>query len=296
MSDIIIKDESGDRKYFTQLPHYILNHSTANDQALYWQMKRYAGEDGKCFATQETLIKKLGIGIKAYNKSLKYLLDKGWIKFIGMTKGKTRPIKTYSIVDIWKLNILNYEKIPSESTVSFNEEILAKSNIDTSQKNNKIPPESTVEEESLLRRTNKNTNTTLTSKKEIQNPINLLINYFFELKGWANKEKDFYGKNKIIYGRYTKPSKDLLGLCDNNLEEAKLCIKKIADWAISRDLDWSIETVFKKWYDLDILRPKEKKPYYRGNRVFEMSGRKYVLTPNGEKLEFNGKLSEIINK
>ena len=146
-NEIKIVDESGDKKYFSQLPHYILNHSTAIDQALYWQMKRYSGESGKCFATQETLMKKLGIGRKAYNKSLDYLLKREWIKFVGMTGGKTRPIKTYSITDIWKLNILHYEKIPTERTVSFNEEIQAKREGDTGQKNSKIPAKRTVEEE-----------------------------------------------------------------------------------------------------------------------------------------------------
>ena len=96
MSDIKIQDESGDRDFFTIIPNYIANHSTANDQALYFQMKRYAREDGKCFATQETLIKKMGIGTRAYNKSLKYLISKGWISYVGMTKGKTRPIKMTS--------------------------------------------------------------------------------------------------------------------------------------------------------------------------------------------------------
>ena len=99
-----IKDESGDKKYFTILPNYIANHSTANDQALYFQMKRYAGESGECFATQETLTEKLGIGIKAYNKSLNYLIKKGWVEFVGLTGGKTRPIKTYKINNILKLN------------------------------------------------------------------------------------------------------------------------------------------------------------------------------------------------
>ena len=149
--DIIIQDESGDKKYFVQLPHYVLNHSTANDQALYWQMKRYAGESGKCFASQETLMQKMGIGRKAFNKSLQYLLEQGWIKFIGMTPGKTRPIKTYSISDIWKLNVLHYEKIPAERAVSF-QEIPAESNGDTGQKNSKIPAERAVEEDLLLRR------------------------------------------------------------------------------------------------------------------------------------------------
>ena len=144
---IEIIDESGDKKYFSQLPHYILNHSTANDQALYWQMKRYSGETGKCFATSETIMKKLGIGRKAFNKSLKYLLDKGWIKHIGKTQGKTRPINTYAIVDIWKLNILHYEEISPKRTVSSKKKIGVESKVDKSPKNTKISAERTVEEE-----------------------------------------------------------------------------------------------------------------------------------------------------
>lgn len=146
MTKLQLIDESGDKKYFTQIPNYIANHSTANDQALYFQMKRYAGEDGKCFATSETLMRKLGIGRKAYNKSLKYLLDKQWVKFVGTIGGKTRPIKTYAIVDIWKINILEYEKIPSESTVSLERDKSQKEK-DKSQKHTKISAESTVEEE-----------------------------------------------------------------------------------------------------------------------------------------------------
>jgi hypothetical protein len=46
-----ILDNSGDKRYFTIVPNYILNHSTAIDQALYLQMKRLAGDEGLCFAT-----------------------------------------------------------------------------------------------------------------------------------------------------------------------------------------------------------------------------------------------------
>lgn len=144
---IEIIDESGDKKYFTQLPSIILNHSTAIDQALYWQMKRYAGEDGKCFATQETLMKKMSIGKWAYRKSLNYLLKRGWIKYVGMTQGKTRPIKTYSIVDIWKENIMEYEKISPKVAVSFNQEIPSSLAGDTVQNGSKIPASLAIEEE-----------------------------------------------------------------------------------------------------------------------------------------------------
>lgn len=143
---IKIQDESGDKEFFTIIPNYIANHSTANDQALYFQMKRYAGEDGKCFATEKTLMSKMGIGKKAYDKSLNYLLSKGWISFVGLTGGKTRPIKTYKINNIWKLNIEHYRKISAESTLSF-KEISAESEGDKSQKQHKISAESNVEEE-----------------------------------------------------------------------------------------------------------------------------------------------------
>lgn len=154
MPRIKIQDGSGDRDFFTIVPNYILNHSTHTDQALYLQMKRYAGEDGQCFATQETLTNKLGIGIKSYNKSLNYLIKRGWVEFVGMTGGKTRPIKTYKINNIWQQNNEHYKKIPSERTVSIeNEKDTSPKEGDTSPKNNKIPPRSTIEEEPLLRRT-----------------------------------------------------------------------------------------------------------------------------------------------
>lgn len=110
-----IIDESNDKKYFSLLPHYILNHSTAVDQALYMQMKRYAGEskNGECWASKNTLQQKLGVGEKALNKSIKYLLSRGWIFEKGWkeveTRGGKQKVRIYGIRDIWKLNIEFYE-------------------------------------------------------------------------------------------------------------------------------------------------------------------------------------------
>ena len=126
-----------------------------------------------------------------------------------------------------------------------------------------------------------------------QNTLNSIVSYFFELKGWANKSKEYYKKNKIVYARYVKAAKELYFLCDNDIEEAKKCLDIMAKWADSRELDWGIETIFKKWYDIDKLKPKEKKPYYEGNRVFDMAGKKYVLMPNGDKLQFAGSTSSL---
>ena len=136
--DYKFEDNSSDRKYFTIIPNYVLNHSSAIDKAIYIDIKRSAGENGKCFMTEETMCKRNGIGEKKLHKSLKYLLEHKWIEFVGMTSGKTRPIKTYKVNDIWKRNVdfYNKEKIPSESGV-FKD--TRQKEEDTLQKTDKIP-------------------------------------------------------------------------------------------------------------------------------------------------------------
>lgn len=115
MRNIQVQDDSGDRKYFTIIPNYIANHSTANDQALYFQMKKHAGENGECFVSEKTLKKKLGIGGKALKKSIEYLLSHGWIKNNGIrevqTQGGVQKVKSYKVVDIWKMNNKHYEGV-----------------------------------------------------------------------------------------------------------------------------------------------------------------------------------------
>lgn len=103
------------RKYFAQVPHFVLDHSTGIDQALYAQMKRYAGErpDGVCWASKRTLMKKLKIGVVALNASIAHLVAKGWIVHSGkrkvLTQGGEQEVDSYSIVDIWQQNIAFYE-------------------------------------------------------------------------------------------------------------------------------------------------------------------------------------------
>lgn len=114
-----IEDNSGDREFFTIIPNYIINHSTANDQALYMQMKRFAGEKGECFASEVTLRQKLGIGRNALKKSIEYLIDHKWISLKGYKKVKTtggeQKIRVYSINNIWKVNSEYYNKGVSET-------------------------------------------------------------------------------------------------------------------------------------------------------------------------------------
>jgi DNA polymerase/3'-5' exonuclease PolX len=127
--------------------------------------------------------------------------------------------------------------------------------------------------------------------------IREIVTFYFKTKGIPlEKLKESARKREIIYSRYTRAAKQLLELA-GSVEKSKEAMAKVAEWARSRNLDYSIETVFKKWLELDKLKPKEvvKKPYYRGMPMVWSETKKkwYVISPEGEWLEFAGKESEI---
>ena len=127
--------------------------------------------------------------------------------------------------------------------------------------------------------------------------IRQVITHFFASKGLGLQElKQSARQRKIIYSRYTKPAKDLLTLA-GSLEKAKEAINKVADWANTRGLDYSIETIFKKWLELDRLKPKEivKKPFYDGQQMVWSEAKKkwFVINDSGEWLEYADKESKI---
>jgi len=109
MKNFNFKNESGDKKYFTQIPNMIVNHSTAFEQSLYLIMKRLAGEGGHCFASLNFLSEKMGVHKTTVSGTINKLLKRGWIKETAKTKVKGGSVRTFIIVDLWKLNMLNYE-------------------------------------------------------------------------------------------------------------------------------------------------------------------------------------------
>ncbi len=129
--------------------------------------------------------------------------------------------------------------------------------------------------------------------EDIQN----IVNYYFKTKGLSIEEvKENAKKRKIIYSRYTKPAKDLLYLA-GSVEKAQEAISKVSEWAKSRNLDYAIETVFKKWPEIDKLKIKEKKkrPYFRGNPMIwsKTKNKWFVIDNGGDWLEFAGKKEEV---
>lgn len=127
--------------------------------------------------------------------------------------------------------------------------------------------------------------------------IQKVVNHFFETKGLTLDEiKESAKKKKIIYSRFTRPAKELIELA-GSVPKAKEAITIVANWANSRKLDYSIETVFKKWLELDKLKPKEivKKPYYNNQPMVWSQAKKkwYVIDDNGEWLEYADKENKI---
>ncbi len=123
--------------------------------------------------------------------------------------------------------------------------------------------------------------------------IRQVVTHYFETKGVPLDElKRSARRRKIIYSRFTKPAKQLIELA-GSVEKAKAATSKVAEWAKTRKLDYSIETVFKKWLELDNLKPKEavKKAFYKNKpMVWSEQKKKWFVVPadGGEWLEFAG--------
>lgn len=135
------------------------------------------------------------------------------------------------------------------------------------------------------------------SKKERETEIQAVVNYYFYTKGLSLDEiKKNARKKKIVYSRFVRPAKQLLTLA-GSLKKAEEAIKRVAEWAQSRGLDYAIETVFKKWLELDRLQPKEivKKPFYDNQHMVwsESHKRWYVIGASGEWREFAGEETDI---
>lgn len=138
---------------------------------------------------------------------------------------------------------------------------------------------------------------TAQAKASKESDVQQVVNHFFYSKGLSLEQiKEDARKQKIIYGRFAKPAKQLIDLA-GSVNDAKIAIDKVAGWANSRKLDYSIETIFKKWLELDKLKPKEvvKKPFYKGDPMIWSDAKKkwYVVSQDGEWLEYCGKDSDI---
>ncbi|MDD2909969.1 MAG: hypothetical protein ACOX0B_01335 [Minisyncoccales bacterium] len=134
-------------------------------------------------------------------------------------------------------------------------------------------------------------------KDKRETEIQEVVNHFFYTKGYTlDQIKEDSKKRKIIYSRFTRPAKELIELAGSK-KKAKEAITTVSKWAKSRNLDYSIETVFKKWLELDKLKPKEviKKPFYNNQPMVwsQIKKKWFVINDEGEWLEFAGDEKDI---
>ena len=127
--------------------------------------------------------------------------------------------------------------------------------------------------------------------------IQEVVNHYFYTKGLSLEQiKKDAKKKKIVYSRHVRAAQQLIELA-GSLTKAKEAITKVAEWAQSRGLDYAIETVFKKWLELDRLKPKEvvKKPFYKGNPMVWSEAKKkwFVVMPDSDWLEYAGKEADM---
>lgn len=110
MERIYVKDETGDRKYFTQIPNIVIAQGKPAEIGFYAAIKRYAGETGFCFLSINKLAKEMGSDWRTVDKMLERLCKYGWLKRADKMKVNGGAVQTFKMVDIWHENIKFFRK------------------------------------------------------------------------------------------------------------------------------------------------------------------------------------------
>lgn len=94
---------------------------------------------------------------------------------------------------------------------------------------------------------------------KMETPIQQIVNHYLETKGFEFEDiQQECKEDKTFYPRHLRNAKDLLVLA-GGIEEAKMAITEIAEWADGNGLDYNIGTVIKRWL--------ERKNYERNKKT-----------------------------
>ena len=218
------------------------------------------------------------------------------IRFIAQGTGLKRPSVCRAIKRLLAKRLITRSKDRITFNKNYDEWVVAKrlmnkpfsqtANDDSSQTANKSLAKRLPKKE-IVKKDDKQTLSQATKPKT---SIQLVVENYFELKGIAKEQ------HRAIFGRHVRPAKDLLELCGGDLDVAKDKLKKICDWANSCEIDWSIETCFKRWHEIDGLSQqieKRKKAYIEGDRAYQKDDDWFVITKTGEHRKYIGSLSNL---
>ena len=274
MENLQLFNESNDHKYFTIIPNFILNHSTGVAQALYSQLKRLAGDGGTAYPGKKYLMGKLGISKNTLNKELDYLLEKGWIKYVGersvQTDGGRQMVNAYKVIDLWQLNAEYYSKQrgvkiepPCERGVKIDHKGGSTRGVKIDHKEEPCIKNQNTEEE----------NDDFSAKKifELWNSKKIIthrkLTWKMETKiRSALKEYSFVDITAAI-ANYS----EIIGHPELYWWTCKWTLEDFLARGLTRFLETPKDNFFKE------RRAKEKKPFYRGMPMRQMYGKWQVL-------------------
>lgn len=99
--------DASDRKYFTIIPNYIFElELSPHAVRLYCELKRVAGEGGRCWMSTRVLSDKTGMSVGAISECKKQLEEKQLIK-VNKVMSEKGICHSIEIINIWERNI-NY--------------------------------------------------------------------------------------------------------------------------------------------------------------------------------------------
>lgn len=113
-----------------------------------------------------------------------------------------------------------------------------------------------------------------------------LIEFFFELKKWP--------MNYLIAKRFLRPAMEIYKAANLNIPFAKEKIRTLALWADSKKLDWSLETVLKRWLADNSIVEEPKKAYIDGDPAIQdpITKRWRVKIHTGQWVDYVGNVQE----
>ncbi len=128
------------------------------------------------------------------------------------------------------------------------------------------------------------------SKRKKSN-VEQLVEYFFAVKKWPIKGPEFR--------RHLKAAKDVLDVCDGDLDVAMVKVEQICAWAERKELSWSLETILKRWHELEpsTARDPERKnkATIDGETAYQNKRGDWMIVPRdgGPHLKYVGSLDAI---
>jgi len=248
-------DKSGDKSYFTIVPNYIINHSSAYEQALYLVMKRIAGETKTCWASPSTLAKKMGITVNTVKKYRDMIVGRGWVRKIGLKSvGQTnQKVNEYEIVDLWALNTKYYQKMSKNDSLK-----VSTGDGKVSTDDGKVSPVGHKED-----KVNNNNKEDIVAEatqfilKEYLNKMSQDKNRHIQIIGLYFRFKGFNFENlaqiQAAIKRNVRPARELIGYSDDKISKVMKYLDNTMFDRNGNKIKWTVETI-NKYICEDLMR------------------------------------------